>query len=154
MPELRKDPIIDRWVIISTERGKRPVFSLEEAGLHKGAVCPLCPGNEGMTPPEVYAIRKDHGSPNTPNWSLRVVPNKFPALRIEGALNKEGLGLYDRMNGIGAHEVIIETPVHTETLANMSIPAIQKVFVSYRERMLVCPKTNGLNKLWVLKKST
>jgi UDPglucose--hexose-1-phosphate uridylyltransferase len=100
MPELRKDPIIDRWVIISTERGKRPVFFTEEATPPKAGMCPLCPGNENMTPSEVYAIRPDSSKPNSPNWVLRVVPNKFPALRIEGGLNKEGIGLYDKMNGI------------------------------------------------------
>ena len=78
MPELRKDPIIDRWVIISTERSQRPVFLADQAEAPKpGAICPLCPGNEPMTPPEVFAIRPAAVSspPNSPNWSLRVVPN-------------------------------------------------------------------------------
>jgi UDPglucose--hexose-1-phosphate uridylyltransferase len=136
MPELRKDPIIDRWVIISTDRGKRPVFFIEESLPSKIGMCPLCPGNESMTPPEVYAIRIDPLPPNSPNWVLRVVPNKFPALRIEGDLNKEGIGLYDRMNGIGAHEVIIETPVHGQTLSSMDVLAVQNVFIAYRERTL------------------
>jgi UDPglucose--hexose-1-phosphate uridylyltransferase len=136
MPELRKDPIIDRWVIISTERGKRPVFFVEEPGPAKAGMCPLCAGNENMTPPEVYAIRRDFSPPNSPDWTLRVVPNKFPALRIEGALNKEGLGLYDRMNGIGAHEVVVETPSHGEMLSNMDVEDIENVFVAYKERCL------------------
>ncbi|HBE44607.1 MAG TPA: galactose-1-phosphate uridylyltransferase [Deltaproteobacteria bacterium] len=136
MPELRKDPIINRWVIISSERGKRPVFLTEEAPVQKTGMCPLCEGNENMTPSEVYAIRRDASPPNSPNWILRVVPNKFPALRIEGNPNKEGIGLYDRMNGIGAHEVIIETPHHGETLSKMDAPSIQNVFVAYRERVL------------------
>jgi UDPglucose--hexose-1-phosphate uridylyltransferase len=136
MPELRKDPIIDRWVIISTERGKRPVFFTEEATPPKAGMCPLCPGNENMTPSEVYAIRPDSSKPNTPNWVLRVVPNKFPALRIEGGLNKEGIGLYDKMNGIGAHEVIVETPSHGQTLSTMDVREIQRVFIAYKERMI------------------
>jgi UDPglucose--hexose-1-phosphate uridylyltransferase len=136
MPELRKDPIIDRWVIISTERGKRPVFFVEEAPPGKPGMCPLCPGNENMTPPEVYATRNDFSPPNGPGWSLRVVPNKFPALRIEGSLDKEGVGLYDKMNGVGAHEVIVETPVHGETLAVMDLADIQNAFVAYKERTL------------------
>ncbi len=139
MPELRKDPIIDRWVIISSERGQRPVFLTEEAEAAKpGAICPLCPGNEAMTPPEVFAIRPaPFSSPsNSPNWILRVVPNKFPALRIEGELNKQGLGLYDKMNGVGAHEVIVETPIHNQTLTGMEIPAVQNLFMAYRERTL------------------
>jgi UDPglucose--hexose-1-phosphate uridylyltransferase len=136
MPELRKDPIIDRWVIISTERGKRPVFFTEDQSPPKAGMCPLCPGNENMTPSEVYAIRPESSKPNSPNWALRVVPNKFPALRIEGGLNKEGIGLYDKMNGIGAHEVIVETPSHGQTLSTMDVREIQRVFIAYKERIL------------------
>jgi len=136
MPELRKDPIIDRWVIISTERGKRPVFLIEEPPPPKAAMCPLCSGNEHMTPAEVYAIRPNNSPPNTPDWLLRVIPNKFPALRIEGSLNKEGVGLYDRMNGIGAHEVVVDTPVHGETLSNMDARGIQNLFIAFKERVL------------------
>lgn len=136
MPELRKDPIIDRWVIISTERGKRPVFFIEEPPPPKTAMCPLCPGNEHMTPAEVYAIRPSNSPPNSPDWLLRVIPNKFPALRIEGSLNKEGVGLYDKMNGIGAHEVVIDTPVHGETLTNMDVRGMQNIFIAFKERVL------------------
>lgn len=136
MPELRKDPIIDRWVIISTERGKRPVFLIEEPPPPKAAMCPLCSGNEHMTPAEVYAIRPNNSPPNSSDWLLRVIPNKFPALRIEGSLDKEGVGLYDRMNGIGAHEVVVDTPVHGETLSNMDVRGIQNLFIAFKERVL------------------
>ena len=137
MPELRKDPIIDRWVIISSERAQRPVFLAEESPPTKpAALCPLCEGNEAMTPPELFSIRPDGSPPGGPGWTLRVVPNKFPALRIEGELNKQGIGLYDKMNGVGAHEVIVETPHHGETLTTMSIPRIQDLFMAYRERSL------------------
>ena len=151
MPELRKDPIIDRWVIISTERGKRPVFFTEEGPPSKVSMCPLCSGNENMTPPEVFAIRPDGSPPNSPNWALRVVPNKFPALRIEGDLNKEGVGLYDRMNGIGAHEVIVETPVHGQTLSNMDVHGIQNVFIAYRERVLDLTKDRRFKYIMIFK---
>jgi UDPglucose--hexose-1-phosphate uridylyltransferase len=151
MPELRKDPIIDRWVIISTERGKRPVFFTEEASPSKVSMCPLCSGNENMTPPEVFAIRPDGSPPNSPNWTLRVVPNKFPALRIEGDLNKEGVGLYDRMNGIGAHEVIVETPVHGQTLSNMDVHGIQNVLIAYRERVLDLTKDRRFKYIMIFK---
>lgn len=151
MPELRKDPIIDRWVIISTERGKRPVFFTEEASPSKVSMCPLCSGNENMTPPEVFAIRPDGSPPNSPDWTLRVVPNKFPALRIEGDLNKEGVGLYDRMNGIGAHEVIVETPVHGQTLSNMDVHGIQNVLIAYRERVLDLTKDRRFKYIMIFK---
>ncbi|MCX8021536.1 MAG: galactose-1-phosphate uridylyltransferase [Syntrophorhabdaceae bacterium] len=151
MPELRKDPITDRWVIISTERGKRPVFFIEEPPPPKVGMCPLCPGNENMTPPEVYAIRPDSPKPNTPNWSLRVVPNKFPALRIEGELNKEGEGLYDKMNGVGAHEVVIESPSHGATFTTMTLPDVQQVFIAYRERILDLTKDTRFKYIMVFK---
>jgi UDPglucose--hexose-1-phosphate uridylyltransferase len=84
MPELRKDPVIGRWVIISSERGKRPHDWAVEPEKKRGGFCPFCPGNEDKTPPELIAIRPDGSPPNTPGWTLRVVSNKFPALQIEG----------------------------------------------------------------------
>ena len=151
MPELRKDPIIDRWVIISTERGKRPVFFAEEVPPAKAGMCPLCPGNENMTPPEVYSIRSDFSPANGPGWTLRVVPNKFPALRIEGGLDKQGIGLYDRMNGVGAHEVIVETPIHGDTLSLMETEAIENVFIAYKERILDLAKDKRFKYVMVFK---
>ncbi|MEW6595608.1 MAG: galactose-1-phosphate uridylyltransferase [Thermodesulfobacteriota bacterium] len=136
MPELRKDPIIGRWIIIATERGKRPSDFIIEKNHVRGGFCPLCPGNENTTPPEVLAYSAAPGrGPNQPGWSLRVVPNKYPALIIEGDLNKEGEGLYDKMNGIGAHEVIIETPDHNESFTVLPPERMVQVFCSYRDRL-------------------
>jgi UDPglucose--hexose-1-phosphate uridylyltransferase len=136
MPELRKDAVTGRWVIISTDRRKRPNdFRLEPAKVIGGEYCPFCPGREEMTPPEVLAFRNG-GPPNAPGWELRVVPNKFPALQVEGNLDREGEGLFDRMNGIGAHEVIIETPDHKKTLSTMTEPEIERVLWAYRERVV------------------
>src|SRR5712671_4755602 len=137
MPELRRDPVIGRWVIISTDRQKRPHdFHFERAAATGRAGCPFCPGHEAMTPPEVLAYRPGGGAANTPGWDVRVVPNKFPALQVEGTLDREGDGLFDRMNGIGAHEVIIETPDHSKTLATMSEPEIERVLWAFRDRVL------------------
>ena len=110
MPELRRDPIIGRWVIISTERGKRPHDFVVEPEVTKGGFCPFCQGNEYTTPPEIMAFRSAGTQPNGPGWTLRVMPNKFPALHIYGELGKTGEGIFDKMNGVGAHEVIVETP--------------------------------------------
>ncbi len=97
-------------------------------------LCPFCPGHEGLTPPEIVAFR--NGSPpNGPGWDLRVIPNKFPALRIEGQMSSEGVGLYDKMTGIGAHEVIIETPQHGRRLVDYTEHEIQLLLRAYRERM-------------------
>ncbi len=135
MSELRKDPIIGRWVIISTERGRRPSdFGLAPERKKRG-FCPFCPGNEDKTPPEVLAVGEPGRRPNAPGWSLRVVPNKFPALRIEGDLDRAGDGVYDRMNGIGAHEVIIETPEHDATLATLPPRRVLDVLRAFQARI-------------------
>ena len=137
MPELRKDPITGRWVIIATDRAKRPSdFVREKVEIHGSGFCPFCYGNEAKTPPEIHAYRSDGSAKDGPGWSLRVVPNKFPALGIEGTLNRQGEGLYDKMNGIGAHEVIIETPDHKMTLATLPPKRVEDVLWAYRDRIL------------------
>ena len=125
-----------RWVIISTERARRPSDFKTEAVVPRGADCVFCPGNESKTPPEILVGRGPDGAPNMPGWSYRVVANKFPALRIEGDLEPTGEGLYDRMNGVGAHEVVIEAPDHRATLASLSPDAVADVLLAYRERVV------------------
>ncbi len=136
MPELRKDPVVGRWVIISTERARRPSDFGPEPVRPKGRDCVFCAGNESKTPEEVVAGRPSATPPNTPGWTYRVVPNKFPALRIEGDVDPSGEGLYDRMNGIGAHEVVIETPDHAASLATLGDDAVTDVLLAFRERVL------------------
>src|SRR5690349_12076203 len=105
MPELRKDPVVGRWVVIATERVRRPSDFAPHRETPGVGPCVLCPGHERETPSEVLAYRDD-GTRDGGGWRVRVVPNKFPALRIEGELERRGRGIYDLMNGIGAHEVI------------------------------------------------
>ncbi len=150
MTELRKDPIVGRWVIISTERAKRPHEFPPEPPPRKEGMCPLCPGSERMTPPEIFAFRRG-GSPNEGGWTLRVVPNKFPALRIEGDLGKAGDGVYDRMNGVGAHEVVIETERHDLHLFDLSEAQFEDVLVAYRERLLDLKKDRRFKSVIVFK---
>jgi UDPglucose--hexose-1-phosphate uridylyltransferase len=134
--ELRKDPVTGRWVIISTERRKRPAdFHLESVHIRPDPCCPFCAGHEQMTPRELLAYRHNGGGPNEPGWSLRVVPNQFPVLRVEGTLDRRGEGLFDKMNGIGAHEVIIESPNHVDTLAMLDNAAIEGVLQAACERV-------------------
>lgn len=136
MPELRKDPVLGRWIIISKERSKRPTDFLVQKAEVTGGFCPLCPGNESTTPPEVLAIRnQSNARADSPGWQVRVVPNKYPALVIEGNLDKEGEGLYDKMNGIGAHEVIIECPDHSTDFAYLPPSEMALVFQAYRDRI-------------------
>jgi UDPglucose--hexose-1-phosphate uridylyltransferase len=144
--------VTGRWVIISTRRRKRPNdFRIERSTALGGSYCPFCPGREDMTPPEVLAFRQQGGAANGPGWDLRVVPNKFPALQVEGTLDREGEGLFDRMNGIGAHEVIIETPDHTRTLATMSEPEIERILWAFRERVLDLKKDRRFRYILIFK---
>ena len=136
MPELRKDPIVGRWVIIATDRAKRPVAPRTEPEAPSGGFCPFCEGHEDKTPNEIIAYRDRQGRANEKGWRVRVVPNKFPALQIEGELHKRGDGIYDKMNGIGAHEVIIECPFHEVTLANLTEDNIREVLWVYRDGLV------------------
>jgi UDPglucose--hexose-1-phosphate uridylyltransferase len=136
MPELRKDPVSDRWVIIATDRSRRPGDFVRETvpPTSSGRFCPFCPGHESKTPPEVLAYRNG-SAPNQPGWSLRVVPNKFPVLGIEGDLNREGEGLFDKMEGIGAHEVVVEAPEHVVSMTDLTERSIEQVLWAFRDRV-------------------
>jgi UDPglucose--hexose-1-phosphate uridylyltransferase len=136
MPQLRKDPIVGRWVIIAPDRAKRPEDFKSEFKSTPGAFCPFCTGNEEATPPEILAYREPGSERNRPGWRTRVVPNKFPALQIEGGLEKRGDGIYDLMNGIGAHEVIIECPQHETNMSRLSVETLREVLWVYRDRLV------------------
>ena len=138
MRELRKDPVLGRWVIISTERSMRPNefdTTYDHFAGFDPTKDPFAAGNEHLTPPEIYAMRPPGSQPNGPNWTVRVIPNKYPALRIEGDLNPRGYGLYDRMNGVGAHEVIIESPDPYALLHDLPLSQLVEVFTTFRLRL-------------------
>jgi UDPglucose--hexose-1-phosphate uridylyltransferase len=143
--------VTERWVIIATDRVRRPSdFFREPVELTPGRICPFCTGYETKTPPEVLAVRNGSGA-NQPGWSLRVVPNKFPVLGIEGALNRQGEGMFDKMDGVGAHEVVIETSVHTDTMATMPEKQLQSVLWAFRERILDLKKDKRLRYILLFK---
>ena len=136
MPELRKDPLIGRWVIISTERAKRPMdFVTAHESDESQEPCPFCEGHEAKTPPEIWAVRANGSAPNTPGWSVRVIPSIKPILRIEGELNRHAKGMYDVMHGIGAHEVVVETPAHVANLADLPLEQIHASLQATVKRM-------------------
>ena len=150
MPELRKDPISDRWVIISTERGKRP-HDFKEGGagtITSAKGCPFCSGNEDKTPPEISAVREKGTEPNKPGWSVRIVENKFPALQSEGEVHRCGTGIFDEITGIGRHEVIIETPKHGENLAEMDVAHIEKILWHTSTGLRSWSGTTGCDIFW------
>ena len=135
MSELRKDPVVGRWVIISPERGKRPSDYATRHEEETEGFCPLCPGNESLTPPEIFAFRRKGTRPDGPGWNIRVVPNKFPALKKEGNLRRKNEGIFDWMRGVGEHEVVVETPDHGVELSELPLDTIKKVLFVFKLRM-------------------
>ena len=132
MSHLRKDPVSGVWVIVAEERAKRPIRYTLESNLAESPVCPFCPGQEESTPHALYtAASRQSGLP----WGVRVVPNRYPALRVEGEVSSWPDGVFDRMSGIGAHEVIVETPHHHDDVAVLSPEEVTDVLVAYRERI-------------------
>ncbi len=97
--------------------------------------CPFCPGAEAATP-EIAAYRKEGSAPNTPGWTVRVVPEQDPYFRIEWELVREGVGMFDMITPRGASEVIIESPRHEDSLATMDPEQIEAVLWMYRDRLL------------------
>jgi len=141
MPELRKDPILGRWVIIASERTGRPSdFKPEATFSDDVSKCPFCPGNEAKTPPEILAYNDPGREPNTKGWWLRVIPNKYPALDATLPVKRMGEGMYDQMSGTGTHEVIIETPDHFGHIADMPDKMAADIFWSFRDRMMELKK--------------
>jgi UDPglucose--hexose-1-phosphate uridylyltransferase len=136
MPEWRKDPVVDRWVIIATERAKRPTDFRCPPDEPNPGNCPLCVGNEDKTPPEVLAFRENGSPPNARGWWVRVVPNKFPAVRADERQYSWREGIYEAMNGIGVHEVIVESTAHEPDLVNQTEWQIQEVLWAWRARSL------------------
>ncbi|MBC8115701.1 MAG: galactose-1-phosphate uridylyltransferase [Candidatus Saccharimonas sp.] len=136
MPELRKDPIVQRWVVMAPDRAKRPSDVKDEPKSVDGEFDPFAEGNEAATPPEILAYRNYGSHANGPGWRVRVVPNKFPALQIEGNLEKRGDGIYDMMNGIGAHEVVIECPHGETNMSRLSVDNIREVLWVYHDRLV------------------
>jgi UDPglucose--hexose-1-phosphate uridylyltransferase len=135
MSELRRDPIVDRWVIVSPERSQRPSDVHLQPGRQPSNACPFCPGHERMTPNEVLAYRQSQTPPDTPGWTVRVVPNKYPALGLDGTLAENLGGLFGVMNGIGVHEVIIETSDHEASLATLPVRHVEQVLWAFRSRL-------------------
>lgn len=135
MPELRQDLVTGRWVILSPQRAERPYDFAGVAPARAAGPCPFCPGNEAETPPEILAARPAGSLPDTPGWTLRVVPNRFPALAREGRPERGAEGLYASLSGVGAHEIIVESPDHARGLAELPMERVAAVLGAWRRRM-------------------
>ena len=150
MTELRREPVTRMWVVVTTDHPKGPsdylVFKPPYQPQDAPDPCPFCPGNEGMTPKETFSLRGEGGG-----WSVRVVPNKFPFFRIEGDFDRRGEGMYDVMEALGAHEIIIEAPEHRLNFATMEPGQIERVLLVYRERLNDLERDRRFQQFLILK---
>ncbi|MBI3398347.1 MAG: galactose-1-phosphate uridylyltransferase [Deltaproteobacteria bacterium] len=134
MSELRLNLITREWVVIATERAKRPEDF--KTPVSRKAVppyletCPFCPGNEAKTPGELIRIGGENG------WKVRVVPNKFSAVSISGTKERKNDGIRRTVSGVGVHEVIVETPLHNMNPALLSLEQIENIVKIYKNRFL------------------
>lgn len=141
MPELRQNPATKDWVIIATERAKRPEdfkpLKPPPETPEQVKACAFCEGHEESTPPETLSFRAFGTKPNTPGWWIRIIPNKFPALTPDGSLNRTKIeDFFLHMDGFGLHEVLIESPNHEQSIAVMAQKQVEEIFLAYRERFI------------------
>lgn len=130
MPELRKDYLLDRWVLINERRGKRPNEFTQRLEIVESGTCFFCPGNEAMTPLEICRIPEF-----AKEWKMRVFPNKFPAvMSTDGAIIRKQ-GLLHSLEALGAHEVVVETPKHGEQLWDLDALEIEQMLKLFQERV-------------------
>jgi UDPglucose--hexose-1-phosphate uridylyltransferase len=138
------------WVVITTDHPKGPSdylsFKPPYQPQQEEGVCPFCPGNEGMTPQETFSISRKSGG-----WLVRVIPNKFPFFHIEGEFDRRPEGMYDLMEAIGAHEIVVEAPEHRQNLATLEPPHIEKVLSAYRERLIDLERDRRFQQFLILK---
>ena len=136
--QLRRDPLSGNWTIIIQNHVDytKIVENAQKRRAVETATCRYCENFEHETPPEIYSIRRDQTQANEPGWYVRIIPEKFPVLQIHGDLNNRGLGIYDVLDGIGAHEIVVETPVHGLDLIDFEPDQLERVLQAYKERFL------------------
>lgn len=134
MPELRRDPVVGYWTIIATERSRRPIEFMPR-GPVKERPCPFCEGEESQTTHEVYAVRKIDSQPDRSGWQVRAIASRMPILSSEASFERHEDGIYDLMEGVGTHELIIESPRHNHSLDELEPSDIEKVVKVYVQRL-------------------
>lgn len=146
--ELRKDYLLNRWVVIATERSRRPTdFAKQKTETAQTAVCPMCVGNEHMTPPAMMLYLKEDGGikkskdplvgERPKNWLVRCIPNLYPAFSPPKQPQDETQIMKSECFGyaIGHHEIIIESPNHDEHPADAELPQLERVITTYIDRL-------------------
>jgi UDPglucose--hexose-1-phosphate uridylyltransferase len=146
MHELRKDPLLGRWVAVVSESMSPAEYNIHSAKTGESS-CVLCPGREKETPKEIAAIREGG------RWWTRVIPNFKPVLHVEGDLGRKGVGMYDKMNSIGAHEIIIESPEHITPPEDVGSEQMLRTIKTYRDRVVDLEKDQRLRYILIFKNS-
>jgi UDPglucose--hexose-1-phosphate uridylyltransferase len=135
MSELRRDPLLRRWTIIAPERR---VDLITRRLLRPSAMeekpCPFCPGSEHINPQEIHVVRTEPSAQNPQGWAVRITPDRKPLLRIEGTVERRGMGLFDLMSATGAHELVIDTPEHDAHWADFDQAQMERLLGSYLVR--------------------
>lgn len=146
MSIFRRDPTSGRWVVFveTPPPGTSP-------GAGEAGQCPFCEGNEALTPPEIVAWGPKERRPNRPGWTVRVVPNVVPMLRIEYPFQRRADGIYDAASGTGAHEIVIETPQHRRSLAELSQEAVAQVLEAYAQRIEDLKRDRRFRSIFIFK---
>jgi len=150
MPEFRQNMVSKEWVIIATERAKRPDQFFQKKEEKKSIPlrredCPFCPGNESKTPASLFSIEKNGA------WTLRVVPNKFAALQSHLTTERKHEGRFLKADGFGIAEVVIETPYHNRTIATMDLEEVKNTVMAYKERYLALSKTGRIDLITIFR---
>jgi len=155
MSQLRRDIVTGEWIILAEERAKRPTnFKKKEATKEIPAwdqKCPFCPGNEHMTPPEIFVYRDPESALEKKDWQIRVIPNKFPALKRKGKPSYLKESIYEAMNGFGAHEVVIETPIHNKTICFLEKTQIAEIIKTYIRRYKALKKDPNIKYIQIFR---
>jgi UDPglucose--hexose-1-phosphate uridylyltransferase len=147
--ELRKDPLLGRWVAVLS-RPKAPSDYVVSPAADNEVSCILCAGREKETSAEIMSLP---GGSESRVWATRVIPNFTPVFQVEGELSRRGDGMYDKMNGIGANEIIIESPEHSVRPEDKGLDQMSKVIRTYRERMIDLEKDPRLRYTLIYKNS-
>ncbi len=136
MHELRKDPLLGRWIAVYSYPRDPSDYGIHAMEDHEKN-CILCPGKEDELPPAITSMPKKSGPKGSEReWWTRVIPHVTPVFRGDGDLGRTGVGLYDKMNGIGADEIVIESPDHSKRPEDMGAEQMVRVITTYRERIV------------------
>ncbi len=151
MGDLRRDPVVNRWVIIDSERAEREaLFQMELLAPIPASECPFCPGREAEDD-EVFALGKPGRAANEAGWWVRVIPDKYPIVRGEGTVERRSEGIFDLMNAIGVHEVVVETPEHYKSWPELDDLQVERILSTYRTRSLDLRQDKRLRQVVVVK---